>query len=178
MQYISHFSSPLGELLISSDEAGLTGLWFAGQRYFASTLRAEYEENTTPLLQETREWLTLYFSGRDPRFTPPLHLLGSPFRLRVWELLLSVPYGETVTYGELARRLSVLHGTNVSARAVGGAVGHNPISLVVPCHRVLGAKGSLTGYAGGTERKAALLRLEGTETAFPCAFIRNPSKTL
>ena len=172
MQYTSHYLSPLGELLLSADEIGLTGLWFVGQRYFAVTLPAEYEEKDTPLLMEAREWLGLYFSGKEPSFTPPLHLMGSDFRLRVWELLLTIPYGKTMTYGELAHRLSILRGTNTSARAIGGAVGHNPISLIVPCHRVLGANGILSGYAGGTERKAALLRMEGAD-----AIIRNPSKT-
>ena len=160
MQFTSSYFSPLGELLLAADEVGLVGLWFAGQRYFASALTAEYEKKDTPLLMEAREWLTLYFSGKAPHFTPPLHLIGSEFRRSVWELLLTVPYGDTVTYGELAQRLSSERGANVSAQAVGGAVGHNPVSIIVPCHRVIGADGSLTGYAAGTERKAALLRLE------------------
>ena len=109
-------------------------------------------------------WLNVYFSGREPDFTPKLHLIGSDFRQAVWALLLQIPYGQTVTYGQLAARLAAERGlARMSAQAVGGAVGRNRISLIIPCHRVLGADGSLTGYAGGLDRKAKLLALEGVD---------------
>lgn len=161
MSYIQYYSSPLGNLVMASDGEALTGLWFEGQKYFGSTLSGTLEENDLPVFRQTANWLELYFSGKQPDFIPELALEGSPFRILVWEILLSIPYGQTATYGEIAsaaaERLSRSH---MSAQAVGGAVGHNPVSLIVPCHRVLGADGSLTGYAGGTERKKALLALE------------------
>ena len=112
------------------------------------------------MFDETERWLALYFSGVEPDFTPPLRLRGTPFRQRVWEQLRAIPYGETVSYAQLAQRLAEGGGGKPSARAVGGAVGHNPISLIVPCHRVVGADGSLRGYAGGLKRKEKLLALE------------------
>ena len=156
MDFYSSCPSPLGGITLASDGEGLTGLWFEGQRYYGSTLGPQAEEKELPVFRETGRWLELYFEGRIPDFTPPLHLRGSAFRRAVWELLLRVPYGQTATYGELAAMLP-----RGSARAVGGAVGRNPVSLIVPCHRIVGADGSLTGYAGGVERKRALLRLEG-----------------
>lgn len=162
MQYISRYVSPLGELLLAGDEAGLTGLWFEGQRYYAHGLDGRQREGTPPAVSVTKAWLDLYFSGREPDFTPPLHLMGTAFRREVWELLRAIPYGSVVTYKELAARLAEKRGlAHLSAQAVGGAVGHNPVSIIVPCHRVVGADGSLTGYAGGVARKAALLKLEG-----------------
>ena len=157
MYYVAGYTSPLGEILLAADERGLTGLWFEGQKYFAAGL-AEAVEGETELIKAARRWLDTYFSGREPDFTPPLHMPGTPFRERVWAALLEIPYGETVTYGELAARLGS------SPRAVGAAVGRNPVSLIVPCHRVLGADGSLTGYAGGVERKEYLLKLEGCKS--------------
>lgn len=156
MDYTCSFQSPLGALTLASDGRALTGLWFVSQKHYADTLTPEHQEQSLSIFEETLRWLELYFSGRAPEFTPALCLRGTPFRRAVWELLLSIPYGRTVTYGELAS-----HWPRMSAQAVGGAVGHNPISLIVPCHRVLGADGSLTGYAGGVERKAWLLRHEG-----------------
>ncbi len=162
MEYISRYASPLGEILLAGDETGLTGLWFVGQKYFAKNLEERHEVQELPLFVETKRWLDIYFSGEKPGFTPPLHLKGTPFQTRVWQALRTIPYGETVTYGDLARRLSEdVEGGRASPRAVGGAVGRNPVSLIVPCHRVVGGKGQLTGYAGGLERKRALLRLEG-----------------
>lgn len=155
MEYIHHFESPLGGITAASDGEALTGLWFDGQKYFAAGL-GEHEERELPIFSEVGRWLDAYFSGRDPGFTPQLRPRGTAFRRAVWDLLLTIPYGQTVTYGQLASRLP----GSTSARAVGGAVGHNPISLIVPCHRVLGADGSLTGYAGGVERKRRLLELE------------------
>lgn len=156
MLFLTHYASPLGPILLAADETGLTGLWFEGQKYFPSFSGVEYQEKETPVLIETVRWLDVYFSGKDPGFLPPLHPQGSPFRQTVWDILLTIPRGQTMTYGEIARRLGV-H----SAQAVGGAVGHNPISILIPCHRVVGSDGSLTGYAGGVERKARLLQLEG-----------------
>lgn len=154
--YIAHYSSPLGGMTLASDGTALTGLWFNGQKYFADTLKEVQTLNPNlPVFDLTRQWLDIYFSGKEPTFTPPLQLQGSPFRKQVWQLLLEIPYGRTMTYGELARKLQCK-----SAQAVGGAVGHNPISIIIPCHRVIGADGSLTGYAGGVERKASLLKLE------------------
>lgn len=162
MQYTTTFQSPLGGILLAADEAGLTGLWFDGQIYYADRLGQEHEEKALPVLERTKQWLALYFSGKEPDFMPPIHMSGSPFRLAVWESLRQIPYGETTTYGELARRIAEEKGLpRMSAQAVGGAVGHNPISLIVPCHRVVGADGSLTGYAGGLEKKSWLLMLEG-----------------
>ncbi len=161
MEYISRYTSPLGEILLAGDETGLTGLWFEGQKYYAQNLDERHEAGELPLFAEAKRWLGVYFSGENPDFTPPLRLKGTPFQIKVWQTLRAIPYGETVTYGDLARRLSQdAGGTPTSPRAVGGAVGRNPISLIVPCHRVVGVKGQLTGYAGGLERKARLLRLE------------------
>ena len=123
-------------------------------------------DEETPILAQTRRWLNLYFSGSVPDFTPPLHPIGSDFRQEVWALLLQIPYGQTTTYGALAKQLAEINGgKHVSAQAVGGAVGHNPVSIIVPCHRVVGSDGSLTGYAGGIEKKIRLLTLENAEAA-------------
>lgn len=156
MLFLTHYASPLGPILLAADETGLTGLWFEGQKYFPSFLGVDYQEKETPVLTETARWLDVYFSGKDPDILPPLHPQGSPFRQTVWDILLTIPRGQTMTYGEIARRLGVR-----SAQAVGGAVGHNPISILIPCHRVVGSDGSLTGYAGGFDRKTRLLQLEG-----------------
>lgn len=159
--YTLHYDSPLGGILLAADELGLTGLWFEGQKYFAHGLSPEHTAQETPVLQQAKRWLDVYFSGQEPDFTPPLHPIGSPFRQEVWELLLQIPYGQTTTYGTLAKQLAAKHGlARISAQAVGGAVGHNAISIIIPCHRVVGTNGSLTGYAGGIERKVKLLVLE------------------
>lgn len=159
--YTSVYSSELGDILLAADEIGLTGLWFFGQSYFADTLPTEQIAQETPMLTQAREWLDEYFSGKEPDFTPTLHPIGSPFRQAVWKLLLQIPYGQTTTYGEIARQLEKLQNRpHMSAQAVGGAVGHNGISIIIPCHRVVGTKGSLTGYAGGLDKKMALLELE------------------
>ena len=159
MYFTSHYTSPLGGITLASDGQALTGLWFDGQKYFADTLPSKHFE-------QTWRWLNRYFAGKMPDFTPTLRLLGSPFRLAVWEILCQIPYGSMTTYGEIAARLAKQRGVpRMSAQAVGGAVGHNPVSLIVPCHRVVGSGGSLTGYAGGVEKKAALLRLENVDMA-------------
>ena len=161
MVSICHYESPLGGVLLAADEIGLTGLWFDGQKYFARGLPADRVEREMPALLEAKRWLDIYFSGKEPDFTPPLHPIGSAFRQSVWEILLQIPYGKTTTYGEIARQLSEKMGlSRMSAQAVGGAVGHNPISLMIPCHRVVGTSGSLTGYGGGIARKVKLLELE------------------
>ena len=161
MDYLYHYDSPLGGITLAGDGKALTGLWFDGQKYFGSTLLAEPEEKKLPVFSDTCRWLDLYFGGKEPDFTPAVSLRGTPFRTAVWQILQKIPYGKTMTYGQIAEKLARETGKPVSARAVGGAVGHNPVSLIIPCHRVIGADGSLTGYAGGTERKAALLRMEG-----------------
>lgn len=164
MMYTTTQDSPLGRLLLAADETGLTGIWFKDGRYALEGLDPDHVEKETPVLAETRRWLKAYFSGEAPAFLPPLHPAGSPFRQAVWKLLLEIPYGQTTTYGALAAQLAKQQGlARMSAQAVGGAVEHNPISILIPCHRVVGMDGSLTGYAGGLERKRFLLRLEGMQ---------------
>ena len=161
MTFIQHYNSPLGGILLAADEIGLTGLWFNGQKYFARSLPAGYTEQNTPALSEAKRWLEVYFTGKKPDFMPPLHIVGSAFRRAVWEILLQIPYGKTTTYGEIARQLAKKQKLpRMSAQAVGGAVGHNEISIIIPCHRVVGSGGALVGYAGGLEAKAYLLGLE------------------
>lgn len=162
MDYRFHLDSPLGGITLASNGEALTGLWFDGQKHFAAGLSENAEERALPIFEEAECWLHIYFAGAEPDFTPALHPVGTPFQLEVWALLRQIPYGSTVSYGELAARIADRRGLGrFSAQAVGGAVGRNPISLLIPCHRVLGADGGLTGYAGGVEKKAALLRLEG-----------------
>ena len=164
MTCIQPYASPLGGILLAADEGGLTGLWFDGQKYYADTLPPDAAEEETPALTAAKRWLDVYFTGRQPTFMPPLHPSGSPFRQAVWQLLLQIPYGQTTTYGALARQLAAVQGLpSVSAQAVGGAVGHNRISILIPCHRVVGAGGSLTGYAGGMDKKIRLLEWEHTD---------------
>lgn len=161
MTFIQHYDSPLGGILLAADEIGLTGLWFDGQKYFARGLSSEREERELPVLLEAKRWLDIYFTGKEPDFLPPLHSIGSAFRRSVWEILLQIPYGRTTTYGEIARRLAEKQKlSRLSAQAVGGAVGQNAISIIIPCHRVVGTNGSLTGYAGGVDKKMKLLELE------------------
>ncbi len=170
MTYIQHYDSPLGGILLAADEIGLTGLWFDGQKYFARGLSNERIAQETPILAEAKRWLDIYFTGKAPDFTPPLHPIGSAFRRSVWEILLQIPYGQTTTYGEIARQLAEKQGlARMSAQAVGGAVGHNEISIIIPCHRVVGTNGSLTGYAGGIHKKEQLLELERADMSrFSC----------
>ena len=159
-----HYDSPLGGILLAADEIGLTGLWFDGEIYFAGNLPKVYAERETSILLEAKRWLDIYFAGNEPDFTPPLHPIGSAFQQSVWEILRQIPYGKTTTYGEIANKLAEKQGlSRMSAQAVGGAVGHNKISIIIPCHRVVGANGSLTGYAGGIEKKGKLLELEQTD---------------
>ncbi|POP33670.1 methylated-DNA--[protein]-cysteine S-methyltransferase [Lactonifactor longoviformis] len=161
MVYTCNYNSPIGNMLMAADEIGLTGLWFEGQKYFANTLPDEHIPQETEILAETKKWLDVYFSGEEPKFTPPLHPEGSTFRQAVWQILLQIPYGQTITYGEIACKLTEMkNSSRMSAQAVGGAVGHNEISIIIPCHRVVGTNGSLTGYAGGIDKKISLLELE------------------
>lgn len=156
INYTAHYSSPLGDITMASDGKALVGLWLEGQKYFANKLGAGNEERPDlPIFAETRRWLDIYFSGKVPDFIPSLVMLGSEFRKRVWQKLLEIPYGHTTTYGDIARHLGCK-----SAQAIGGAVGHNNISLIIPCHRVIGKGGLLTGYAGGIDKKAWLLEME------------------
>lgn len=165
MFFTQHYDSPLGGILLAADDVGLTGLWFDGAKYFAAGLPSEHAEGESPALAEAARWLDAYFGGCDPGFLPPLHLHGTAFQRAVWDILRSIPYGQTLSYGEIARRLAAQQGLlRMSAQAVGGAVGRNPVSLIVPCHRAVGANGSLTGYAGGVERKLRLLQMERADT--------------
>lgn len=152
--YSTNYSSPLGEMLIASDGEAICGVWFYGQWHFPTS---DFVENDDlAIFNKAKHWLDDYFVGLNPEIDFRLNPEGSEFRLKVWNVLREIPYGETLTYGEIASRIS----PGMSARAVGGAVGHNPIAVLIPCHRVVGADGKLTGYAGGLERKTALLNLE------------------
>lgn len=160
MVYRGTYASPLGPITLASDGAALTGLWFEGQRYYPAAPAGGWAEGDLPLFRETGRWLDVYFAGRDPGAPPPLRFTGTAFQNAVWTALTAIPYGETRTYGDVAQALAA-QGVRTPARAVGGAVGRNKLSILVPCHRVVGASGSLTGYAGGLARKTGLLRLEG-----------------
>ena len=162
MKHICSYRSPLGDITLEADERELTGLWFEGQKYYPDFSEIVSDEKETRALSLAKEWLDIYFSGKKPDIYVPMRFSCTAFRNEVWEILLSIPYGKTVTYGQIAEMLAKKRGTErMSARAVGGAVGHNRISSIVPCHRVIGSDGNLTGYAGGTETKRELLKLEG-----------------
>lgn len=161
MEYTFDYDSPLGTITLASDGVALTGLWFDGQKRFACTPDACCRTRMLPVFEETTRWLNLYFEGRDPGFTPPISPKGTSFQRGVWQTLLAVPFGETVTYGGIARMLAEKRGIpSMSAQAVGGAAARNPILLIIPCHRMTGSGGSLTGYAGGLDRKQRLLAME------------------
>ena len=198
MDYTAHYQSPLGGITLASNGTALVGLWFDGQKHFAEILDNEYEKREDlPIFNVTKKWLDIYFKGYAPDFTPPLlprweklPPLKSPpiggqggqafprqgkgvsrnffFRKRVWEVLLTIPFGHTMTYGDIARIIANEQGVNtMSAQAVGGAVAHNSIALIIPCHRVVGANGSLTGYAGGIDKKKYLLEMEKASMSQP-----------
>lgn len=161
MDYIQEYNSPLGSITIASDEASVTGIWFENSRFFSKALSGKYINQATAAAEQAVHWLDIYFNNKIPDFTPPLLLKGTDFRMTVWKMLLDIPYGKTVSYGDIAKVIAKRRGIEkMSAQAVGNAVGHNPISIIVPCHRVVGSKGSLTGYGGGIKRKKELLRLE------------------
>lgn len=161
MEYTAIYKSPVGELLLASDDIGLTGIWFDKDKFNASKDSA-YEKKETPFISEAKRWLDVYFQGKEPDFTPTMHVTGTPFQEEVWEMLSRIPYGKTTTYGEIAGELARRRGIpKMSAQAVGSAVGRNKISIAIPCHRVIGADGSLTGYGGGLDKKTFFLKLEG-----------------
>ena len=159
MDCLDRYESPLGGITLAGDGDALTGLLFDGQKYFADTLEGGGVEKNLPVFDSAKRWLDVYFKGISPDFTPPLNLRGSAFRKAVWDILLTIPFGRTMTYGQIAARFS----SRMSAQAVGNAVGRNPVSIIVPCHRVVGANGALTGYAGGLDKKIKLLELEKAE---------------
>jgi len=159
MIYTAHYNSPLGGITLTSDGMALTGLYFDGERDFPDLSPGRKKD--LPLFGEVMRWLDLYFDGKEPDFSPALNPTGTAFQMSVWAILRTIPYGETTNYGAIAKRLEKKTGKRMSAQAVGGAVGRNPISIIVPCHRVIGANGSLTGYAGGLDKKEYLLELEG-----------------
>lgn len=164
MTYVYHYHSPLGGITVSSNGSEITGLWFDGQKYFGDTLPKDYEEKALPVFEKAKKWLDIYFSGKAPDFTPPLRMETTAFRRDVWKIMLNIPFGKTMTYSEIAGIIAKRKGlARMSAQAVGNAVGHNAISLIIPCHRVVGTSGSLTGYAGGIEKKVWLLTLENVD---------------
>ena len=165
MFYSTHYLSPLGTITLASDGTHLVGLWLEGQKYFQATVDTLEENRNLPVLAAAREWLDRYFAGEKPLPGElPLKPLGSNFRQEVWSILCRIPYGQITTYGAIAQEMAAARGrSSMSSQAVGGAVGHNPISIIIPCHRVVGTNGSLTGYAGGISAKVWLLRHEGAE---------------
>lgn len=165
MDHVYNYISPLGGITLASDGEALTGLWFDEQKLYPHDLIEKSNESELPVFTQTCKWLDTYFNGKVPDFTPLISLHTTPFRKAVYDILLTIPYGQTMTYGEIACILAEKQGVEyMSAQAVGSAVGHNPISIIVPCHRVVGANGNLTGYAGGLDKKIALLKLEKYET--------------
>ena len=166
MVYTSHYDSPIGPLLLVGRDGKLAGVWIEGQKYFFGSLREETQEReSSPVLRQAGLWLDRYFAGERPAISElPRAPIGSEFRKEVWQVLCEIPYGETTTYGEISQKIATRRGLErMSAQAVGGAMGHNPISIIVPCHRVVGSNGSLTGYAGGLEKKIKLLTHEGVD---------------
>lgn len=164
MFFNNYYNSPIGNITMASDGESLCGLWFDGQKYFASTVKGETDDKTLPVFEQTKKWLDIYFLGNEPDFMPKFSLNGSEFRKAVWDILLTIPYGSVMTYGEIAKIMAKQRGVaKMSAQAVGGAVGHNPVSIIVPCHRVVGTNGNLTGYAGGIDKKISLLKIEKTD---------------
>lgn len=162
MHCTSLYQSPIGEILLAADDIGVVGVWFKGEKYFAYCLDKDTEPRETPIIRQVKHWLDIYFSGRKPGFTPPVHLMGTDFQIEVWNILRKIPYGLTTTYNEIAKKIAKNSGLKrMSAQAVGTAVGRNNISLIIPCHRVIAANNSLAGYAGGIDKKIALLKLEG-----------------
>ncbi len=167
MVYSTTCPSPIGLITLASDGEKLVGLWMEGQKYFGDTVSKELvEKPNLPLFNETKRWLDKYFNGKNPLITDlPLAPHGGEFRRAVWDILCEIPYGEVVTYGDIAKKMAArMKKSSMSSQAVGGAVGHNPISIIIPCHRVVGANGSLTGYSGGIDKKIRLLELEGVDT--------------
>ena len=164
--YIDYYDSPLGRITLGSDGDALIGLWLECQKYFCSKLSKDAVQKDLAVFSETKKWLDIYFRGKNPGFTPKLNEQGSDFRHEVWEILKRIPFGKTTTYGQIAKEIASNRGLpGMSCQAVGGAVGHNPISIIIPCHRVIGQNGSLTGYAGGIDKKIKLLEFEGIDVS-------------
>lgn len=162
MHYTFLYQSPVGEILLAADDIGVVGIWFKDQKYYACSLDIENEPKETWMIKELEKWLDVYFQGKEPDFVPPIHMIGTPFQIEVWNILREIPYGTTTTYNEIAKKIAKNRGLKrMSAQAVGSAVGRNNISLVVPCHRVVGTNNSLAGYAGGINKKITFLKLEG-----------------
>lgn len=158
------YTSPIGKMTMASDGKALVGLWFDGQKYFGGSNKEKCIEKRLAIFEETEKWLDIYFGGKEPDFMPEILITGTPFRRKVAEIMRTIPYGKTMTYGEIAAQIAEERNIlKMSAQAVGGAVGHNPISIMIPCHRVVGTNGNLTGYAGGIEKKIALLKLENID---------------
>jgi len=161
MEYFCKIKSPVGMLTVSSDGKNITGLWIEGQKYFANGLETDAEEKTLPVFENVQKWLDIYFSGKKPDIKLAFLPKGTPFQKSIWKILQKIPYGKTISYGEIASQYKIENGgKHTSARAVGTAVGRNPISILIPCHRVIGKDGSLTGYAGGLSKKMQLLQIE------------------
>lgn len=167
MEYIFEYKSPIGDIIIMSDEVGITGLRFKGRSENEELRDKKYKETTA--IKETEKWLDIYFSGKNPKFIPPLNVVGTEFQKLVWKTLLEIPYGKTITYGEIARKIEEIKNVSrMSAQAIGGAVGKNPIAIIIPCHRVVGKNGNMTGYAYGIGKKIALLEIEGADIKNYC----------
>ncbi len=166
MYYSTNYTSPLGIITLASDGENLIGLWMEGQKYHGGTVQEEMTQNNDlPVFAAVKDWLDRYFNGGKPAISElPLAPIGSEFRQSVWKILCDIPYGECITYGDIAKKIAVqMNKPGMSGQAVGGAVGHNPISIIIPCHRVVGSNGSLTGYAGGISKKIKLLEHEGAD---------------
>lgn len=168
MHYSTLYDSPVGKITLACDGTQLVGLWLDGQKYHGGSIAGTLiEKNDLPVFHDAKRWLARYFAGGNPKISElPLAPIGSAFRQAVWKILCEIPYGQVTTYGEIAKKLaSHMQKDHMSSQAVGGAVGHNPISIIIPCHRVVGTNGSLTGYAGGISNKLKLLELEGVDTS-------------
>ena len=164
MYYKSEYMSPIGNIILCCDEKeNIVGLWFEGQKYYADNIEGKIiENNSLKIFKKTKNWLNRYFSGKKPDIKEiPVKFIGNEFRKSVWKILCKIPYGKVITYNYIAKQIANQRGmTKMSAQAVGGAVGHNPISIIIPCHRVIGKNGKLTGYAAGLDKKTKLLELE------------------
>jgi len=168
MYYSTKYQSPIGMITLACDGGGenLVGLWIEGQKYFGDTIpETMTENNNMPIFNDVKKWLDRYFTGKKPDISElKLAPIGGKFRQGVWKILCEIPYGETISYGGIAKKMAVkMNKESMSSQAVGGAVGHNPISIIIPCHRVVGSNGSLTGFSGGIKKKIKLLELEGVD---------------
>ena len=166
MIYTTSYNSPVGNILLASKNNKLIGLWIEGQKYFLGKVKEEIvKKDDEKILVKAKKWLDRYFNGDKPKISEiELSPMGSEFAKKVWEILCEIPYGEVTTYGKIAKKIAkTMNKDKMSAQAVGGAVGHNPISIIIPCHRVVGSNGSLTGYAGGIDKKISLLKHENVD---------------